>query len=67
MKEEFSKDLANILTKYGAVIYWECSPGSDTHGIIGEKMVICFNNGAPSIEIPGDMISPGELLEEEDR
>lgn len=40
--KEFKRELKELLIKYKATIDFECSPGSDLHGVYDEKIAVCF-------------------------
>lgn len=42
--KEFLTKLRNLLSEYKADISWSCRPGSDTHGIYGECMIVSIED-----------------------
>ena len=40
---DFKKDLRDLLTKYDASIDFDCDDCSDTYGITGDHLGVCFD------------------------
>lgn len=56
----FRKEFAELLEKYGADIFWTCGSCSDTYGIYDEKMVVDIG-GYSVIEVDGGCISVSDV------
>ena len=42
--DEFKNKFSDLLTEYGAEIFFDCSDGSDTYGIYGPKIVVAIRD-----------------------
>lgn len=47
--QKFKKELRELLNKYSATIAWDCSEGSDTHGIYEDWMSVVVNGQAERV------------------
>lgn len=59
--QQFLVELKDLLEKYKASVSWTCNPGSDLHGVSGEKMKLAI--GETAVHIHGDVVSPYEINE----
>lgn len=62
MKKEFKKELAALLKKYDAYIYFTCSDSSDTHGLYDDHLGIATNSKETIFESDGWSITERDLL-----
>jgi hypothetical protein len=61
-KEQFKKELKELLQKYNAHIAFEVGEGSDTFGLYGERIVVyCDDSKQIAVVSNGWDLSTGDL------
>lgn len=65
MKNEFLKELKDLLMKYNVGISFDVSDCSDTHGLSGEKMVV-YHKDPSSFKTENWLVVDGWFINEGD-
>ena len=60
-RKQFKADLKAVLVKYSASICFTCSDSSDTHGLLGDTLIIKVSSGATVFDAQGWTLGAHDL------